>query len=64
MKTYRSSRLAGARLGPVMLAGILALSVRPGAAQGSDATQAQDTTRMTLIFAVFPGQTAAKPWAT
>jgi hypothetical protein len=60
MKTYRSSRLAGARLGPVMLAGILALSVRPGAAQGSDATQAQDTTRMTLIFAVFPGQTAAK----
>ncbi len=60
MKTDRSSRLARARLGPVMLAGILALGVRPGAAQGSDARQAQDTTRMTLIFAVLPGQTAAK----
>jgi len=60
MKTYRDSRVTGARFGPVMLAGILALGVRPGAAQGSEAMQARDTTRMTLIFAVFPGQTAAK----
>ena len=49
MKTYRDSRLIRACFGPVMLVGILALGVRPGASQSSDATQARDTTRMTLI---------------
>ena len=60
MKTYRNSRLTGARFRPAMLAGLLALSVRPGAAEVRGITQAQDTTSMTLIFAVFPGQTGAK----
>jgi hypothetical protein len=60
MKGYRDSRVTGTRFGLVMLTGILALGARPGAAPGSEATQAPDTTRMTLIFAVFPGQTAAK----
>lgn len=60
MKRYRDSCVTGARFRLVMLGGLVALGVRPGAAQGSDAVQAQDTTRMTLIFAVFPGQTAAK----
>jgi uncharacterized membrane protein len=60
MKTYRDSRLIGACFGLIMFVGFLALGVRPGVAQRSDATQAQDTTRMTLIFAVFPGQSGAK----
>ena len=60
MKGYRDSRVTGARFGLVMLTGILALGAPPGAAPGSEATQARDTTWMTLIFAVFPGQTAAK----
>jgi len=60
MKTDRNSRLTGARLGLAMLAGLLALGVRPGAAEVRGVAQAQDTTPMTLIFAVFPGQTGAK----
>jgi hypothetical protein len=58
IKGVRSADI-GARFGLVMHTGILALGARPGAAPGSEATQAPDTTRMTLIFAVFPGQTAA-----
>lgn len=64
MKGYRDSRVTGARFGLVMLTGILALGARPGAAPGSEATQAPDTTRMTLIL---PSSLArprrSKPWA-
>ena len=63
MRTYRSSCLAGIRLGLVMLAGPLALGVSSVAAQDTTAARAaaaQDTTAMTLVIAVFPGQSAAK----
>ena len=58
MRTCRSSYLAGVRFGLVLLAGPLALGVSSVAAQ--DTAAAQDTTAMTLVVAVFPGQTAAK----
>src|SRR5919199_3005988 len=63
MRTYRNSRLAGIGFGLVMLAGPLALGVRSVAAQDTAAARAaaaQDTTAMTLVVAVFPGQSAAK----
>src|SRR5919199_1528092 len=63
MRTYRSSCLTGVRVGLVLLAGPLALGVSSVAAQDTTAARAaaaQDTTAMTLVIAVFPGQTAAK----
>ena len=65
MRTCRSSCLAGVRFGLVMLAGPLALGASSVAAQDTAAAraaaaQAQDTTAMTLVIAVFPGQSAAK----
>ena len=65
MRTRRSSCLAGVRFGLVMLAGPLALGASSVAAQDTAAAraaaaQAQDTTAMTLVIAVFPGQSAAK----
>jgi uncharacterized membrane protein len=63
MRTYRSPCLAGVRFGLVLLAGPLALGVSSVAAQDTASVQAaaaQDTTAMTLVIAVFPGQTAAK----
>lgn len=59
MRTDRGSRRAGVHVRMAVVIGLLTLGARAGAAQDTSAAQAQDTTPMTLVVAVFPDQAAA-----
>lgn len=60
MTTDRSPRLAAGHLAALLAAGLLVLGARGATAQETGAIEPADTTPMTVIFVVFPGEMAAK----
>jgi uncharacterized membrane protein len=60
MSSIRRSAVAAPCLGSVLVAGALLLGARPADAQETGAVAAPDSTPISVIFVVFPGETGAQ----